>query len=179
VGIALVDAFKLIEEKMFDHNLDCIKTLKPLLPPIAEAMETLKSAEEEAVSNALAELSELSLSEEEKAEQIPIKEVTTRAAFWTQQVINVPISHGYTGLREHLLPLPNLYLTLFFCIGCLIGTDPATMKDPCGDITWDAIKKVTPPSPLSLLSRFVVSLLCFSVDDSVFSADWCLQLHCH
>jgi hypothetical protein len=82
------------------------------------------------------------LSEEEKAEEGPIRDATTRAVFWTQQIINVPITNGYTVLRDFLFPVPNLYLTLFYCVGCLVGIPPSSMKDPCGDISWDAIRQV-------------------------------------
>jgi hypothetical protein len=118
-----------------------------VLPPPPPPPHSALTLTDIAVSNALSDLSELS--DEEKAEQTPIKDATTRASFWTQQIINVPISHGYAVLRDHVLPVPNLYLTLFFCAGCLIGIDPSSMKDPCGDITWDAIKKVS-RAPLSL-----------------------------
>lgn len=82
------------------------------------------------------------LTEEERAEQGPIKDSITRAAYWTQQIINVPISNGYNSLRDHVLPVPAMYLTLFYCVGCLIGIPPSSMRDPCGDLSWDAIKKV-------------------------------------
>eukprot|EP00604_Paraphysomonas_vestita_P001390 CAMPEP_0174820474 /NCGR_PEP_ID=MMETSP1107-20130205/4321_1 /TAXON_ID=36770 /ORGANISM="Paraphysomonas vestita, Strain GFlagA" /LENGTH=346 /DNA_ID=CAMNT_0016035897 /DNA_START=92 /DNA_END=1129 /DNA_ORIENTATION=+ len=77
VGNRLIDAFLKIEERMYDNNLKCINTLKPVIPHITESIEGLKSAEEEAVSASLSELSD-----EEKGELGPIKDVTTRASFW-------------------------------------------------------------------------------------------------
>ena len=35
---------------MYDNNLKCIATLKPLLPHITESLEGLKSAEEEGIT---------------------------------------------------------------------------------------------------------------------------------
>lgn len=43
----MVDAFKMMEEKMYDNNIHCVSTVKPLLLPVAESLEGLKSAEEE------------------------------------------------------------------------------------------------------------------------------------
>lgn len=160
VGESMIHAFRMIEEKMYDINIQCINALKPLLHPVAESLEGLKSSEEEGhilflppfdfewvvVAAAIAELSD-----EEKAEQSSIKDAVTRAAFWTQQIINVPISNGYTALRDYVFPLPAIYMNLFYCVGCLIGISPSTMKDPCGDLSWNAIKMV----------RYLVSLFIF------------------
>ncbi len=123
---------------MYDLHLKCLLSIKPLLPPITDLFESLKSGEEETVSNIMSELSE-----EEKAELGPIKEATGRALYWTQQIINAPLSHGYTALKDYILPVSNPVLHLFFAVGCLIGISPKDMKDPGGDISWDIIKEVT------------------------------------
>lgn len=43
----MVNALKLMEEKMYDNNVQCLNTLKPLLPPVTESLDGLKSGEEE------------------------------------------------------------------------------------------------------------------------------------
>lgn len=90
-----------------------------------------------AVSASLSELSD-----EEKGELGPIKDVTTRASFWTQQIIIAPIINGYSVLKDYILPVPNVVSMLFYCVGSLIGINQKDMKDLCGDISWDAIKQV-------------------------------------
>jgi hypothetical protein len=51
VGEAMVNVLQMVEERMYENNLRCINTLKPLLPPISESLEGFKSGEEEGHSS--------------------------------------------------------------------------------------------------------------------------------
>lgn len=66
-----------------------------------------------------------------------------RAQFWTQSVINTPFRTYFRALQEYRLPPPPAVEMLFFATGLLLGIDPSTMKNPCGDIAWDEIKDTT------------------------------------
>lgn len=47
VGACMVTAIEHMESKMFDVHVSCLDAIKPLLPPVAEALEALKAEEEE------------------------------------------------------------------------------------------------------------------------------------
>ncbi|CAE7476473.1 unnamed protein product, partial [Symbiodinium microadriaticum] len=82
-----------------------------------------------------------SLSDEERGEVGPMKEAMARALYWTQQIINAPLKNGISALTDYVFPVPAVVSTLLFAAGCLVGIAPSNMKDVCGDISWDAIKK--------------------------------------
>jgi len=132
----MISTFVSIESKMYEDNVKSLDAIRPLIPPITESMEGLKAAEDEAANEAVG-----ALDEEEKAELGPMKEAISRALYWTQNVINAPIRTATASLKDHVLPPPAVVSSLFFATGCLVGIEPNSMRDPCKDISWDALKQ--------------------------------------
>ena len=101
------------------------------------------------------------LSDEEKSDIGLLKETLARALFWTQQVINAPLKNGVCALVDYVLPVPPAVTSLLFAVGCLVNIAPDSMKDPCKDISWDAVKKVCLSHVISLLLAY--NVMCYYV----------------
>ena len=82
------------------------------------------------------------LAEEEKSDIGPLKEAEARALFWTQRIINTPISTASKALLEYVLPMPTVVTQLLFAIGCVLGVDGQQMRDKGGDISWNLVRQV-------------------------------------
>lgn len=148
----MIAAMAAAEEEAYAKHLKCLDVFKPLAPAVAAAMEEMKEGEDAStyLSHAAHMLMPLiavtastgELSEEEKAELGPLKEAEARALFWTQKIINTPISTASKALLEYVLPMPTVVTQLLYAIGCVLGVDGKQMRDKGGDISWPLVKQV-------------------------------------
>lgn len=136
VGDVMVSTLVGIEKKMYADQITAMDQLKPLSSAVADSLEKSKG-EEDTVGSASVE----DLDEEAKAEQGPMKEAIARAQFWTQKLINPPFRTYFRALQDYRLPAPAAVAQLFFATGLLLGIAPDSMRDPCKDLSWDAIKE--------------------------------------
>jgi hypothetical protein len=51
----MVDAFSKLEERMYERTLQCINAIKPLLPPVVDALENLRYLEDQGTPSPLPE----------------------------------------------------------------------------------------------------------------------------
>lgn len=72
----------------------------------------------------------------------PYTESVARALFYTQKVILSEISDATLSCGGCVLPPPMAVMQLFYAAGLMCGMTASEMCDPCGDLSWDAIKKV-------------------------------------
>ena len=56
-------------------------------------------------------------------------------------MVNGPFRTYFRALQEYRLPAPPAVSQLFFATGLLCSIAPDTMRNPCKDIGWDAIKE--------------------------------------
>lgn len=72
----------------------------------------------------------------------PYAEVVARAVFYTQKVILGEISDATLSCVKCVLPPHVSVIQLFYAVGLLCGVESSLMCDPCGELSWDAIKAV-------------------------------------
>jgi len=136
VGDSMVAAMAAAEEDAYAKHLKCLDVFKPLAPAVAAAMAEMKDEEDQCAAASTGELAE-----EEKSDIGPLKEAEARALFWTQRIINTPISTASKALLEYVLPMPTVVTQLLFAIGCVLGVDGQQMRDKGGDISWNLVRQ--------------------------------------
>jgi hypothetical protein len=52
------------------------------------------------------------------------------------------VAQQLSFLKGHVLPFPAGAMNLLYAAGCLLGVDPASLKDVCGDVSWENIRMV-------------------------------------
>lgn len=63
---------------------------------------------------------------------------------WNDAFTGDALSSSLFILKEHVLPVPAVMANLIFACACLTNkvTDVNSMKDVCGDVSWEAIRVV-------------------------------------
>ena len=61
------------------------------------------------------------------------------------------LATGIVSLEKYLLPPAAPALNLLYAVGLLLGFEPATLQNVCGDADWQAIQKVSDTFAVAVL----------------------------
>ena len=65
------------------------------------------------------------------------------------------------SMQNHVLPAPAAVCNLLYVLGLFLGLPAQSLKDVCGDVTWEVLRTVSPSHSLSLSSFSFSSSLSF------------------
>lgn len=73
-----------------------------------------------------------------------VLEAKAALAVWNDAFAGETLSSSLFILKEHVLPVPNIVSNLIFACACMTNKVPDvnSMKDVCGDVSWESIRSV-------------------------------------
>lgn len=143
VGDALLLRLEALEDAMFKQHVEFITHSASSSGPLAALIAALGDEESSVVAAATTQPDIPEDAPEEVKEEMtlpPYTEAVARANFYTQKVILSEFSDATLSYAGYVLPPPLPVLQLFYCVGLLCGVPGKDLCDPCGNLSWDAIK---------------------------------------
>ena len=176
LGDTLVATFELIEAKMFDAHVAFLEGHRAGAAEVAAAVAAAVAADEAAALETVAlqlapppvdpdapppsEAAEPPAAAPESLK--PYSETIAVLRAWSSAdngLGSAPFAAALASLQNHVLPAPAPVVNLLYALGLFLGVPAASLKDVCGDVTWEAIRVVRLFSSLPLFSLSSLSLL--------------------
>ena len=166
VGDTLATVLAGIEDKMFESHVAFLVAHKAAAETVANMLVALAADEVAALENVAAELAPPAVDPEaappaEAPEPAP---ESLKPFYETSAVLKVWMSasglsgeaykSAFLSMQNHVLPAPASVCNLLFAVGSFLGLKSDSLKDVCGDTTWELLRTVSCMPPHFLIMDF-------------------------
>jgi hypothetical protein len=159
VGNALLTTIDEVETKIYESHVAFLESYKDAATQIAAVpfagIPDLEAAALAAVATELAVDPAIDPPPEPAPESLKLfKEANSVLAIWSSTITSDAFAGPFKGMAAHSLPTPQAVSTLLFTLGVFVGLDPASLKDSCGDVTWNKVKTGSIPFFLDKVKEY-------------------------
>jgi len=166
IGNTLMSVLSKIEEGDLQNQTAFLEAHKQFSAAIAEESAKIPDLEASALAAVAAELAvdpniEPPAEQEAPPESLkPYKEAEAVLSVWNEIASSSSIAASITALRGHILPASQASANLLYVTGCLClhNIPEPSLKDICGDITWNQVRNVVLPQLAGGMAGYKSSL---------------------
>lgn len=154
VADVLAAVLQEIEGKMFESHVAFLVAHKAAADIIAAMLVALAADEASALENVAAELAPPAVDPDaappaeapEPAHESlkPFYETAAVLKVWTSAsgLGGEAYKSAFLSMQNHVLPAPASVCNLLFAVGCFLGLQSNSLKDVCGETTWELLRTV-------------------------------------
>lgn len=161
VGDALAATLEAIEAKMFENHVQFLQGHAAIGEAIAAILAAVATEEAAALETVALQLAPPPVDPDAPPADPPVEpepvpetlkpysEAVAVLKVWSSEAgLGAPAyAAALSSMQNHVLPAPPAVGNLVFALGLFLGLAPASLKDACGDVTWEALRTVSSNSP--------------------------------